>query len=51
MMMSLRKAMYLYEIFGNIKIKIRAILYIRKWGGGGGVTKISIRRNIQYCNI
>ena len=40
MMMSLRKVMYLYMICGNIKIEIRAILYIRKMGV---VTKISIR--------
>ena len=32
MMMSLRKVMYLYMICGNIKVKIRVILYIRKWG-------------------
>ena len=32
MTMSLRKVMYLYMICGNIKIKIRAIVYIRKLG-------------------
>ena len=31
-MMSLRKVTYIYMICGNIKIKLRAILYVRKWG-------------------